>query len=111
MGNPTGRRILQDQKANGGPQIGPHIPLAGSLRLTHEAALANRSDLCLRAFVAKVDSVVTRVSYYHPVALVFHLPEELNIHYFPDLFLFFIYIICCSGLSGNYMNQIYLQHV
>ncbi|KAB2621647.1 cyclic phosphodiesterase-like [Pyrus ussuriensis x Pyrus communis] len=54
----------------GGPQIEPHIPLEGSLLLTCEAALANRSDLCLRAFVAKVDSVVTRVSYYHPVALM-----------------------------------------
>ncbi|XP_048429280.1 cyclic phosphodiesterase-like [Pyrus x bretschneideri] len=62
----------------GGPQIEPHIPLEGSLLLTCEAALANRSDLCLRAFVAKVDSVVTRVSYYHPVALVFHLPEEVE---------------------------------
>lgn len=96
----------------GGPQIEPHIPLVGSFQLTREAALANRSDLCLRAFVAKVDPVVTRVSYYHPVALVFHLPEEVNIHYFPDLFLFFIYIICSSSRpSGNYMNQIYLQHV
>ncbi|CAN6724513.1 unnamed protein product [Malus baccata var. baccata] len=61
----------------GGPQIEPHIPLAGSLRLMCEAALANRSDLCLRAFVAKVDSVVTRVSYYHPLAQFFICPKSL----------------------------------
>lgn len=67
----------------GGPEIEPHIPMVGSIRMTREEALNKFKTISqlqpglISAFVARVDDVVTRASYYQCVCLRIHNSQQL----------------------------------
>ncbi|KAL6176735.1 hypothetical protein ACLB2K_053368 [Fragaria x ananassa] len=62
------KKVMEGLRADfGGPEIEPHIPIVGSIRMTHEDMLNRFTDLQSRfisVFKAKVARVVFRSSYY-----------------------------------------------
>ncbi|KAL6184506.1 hypothetical protein ACLB2K_045907 [Fragaria x ananassa] len=68
------KKVMEGLRAEfGGPDIEPHIPIVGSIRMTHEDMLNRFRDVQSRfisVFKAKVARVVFRSSYYQCVSLL-----------------------------------------
>lgn len=68
------KKVMEGLRAEfGGPDIEPHIPIVGSIRMTHEDMLNRFTDVQSRfisVFKAKVARVVFRSSYYQCVSLL-----------------------------------------
>lgn len=99
----------------GGPEIEPHIPIVGSIRMTHEDVLNKLRSLhsCnIRAYQVKVDSVVTRNFYHQCVSLLIdssreHVFSFSSCYHFDVLFCpkFFVLEILCTF---DFMTQLFL---
>ena len=68
------KKIMEGLRADfAGPEIDPHIPVVGSIRMTHDEVLNQFRSLRFRvtySYKAKVNEVVTRKFYYQCVSLI-----------------------------------------
>ncbi|KAM5576977.1 hypothetical protein ABKV19_007691 [Rosa sericea] len=75
------KKVMESLRAEfGGPEIEPHIPIVGSIRMTYEDVLNKFRSLRstnLHAYQAKVDLVVTRNFYHQCVSLLINFSREL----------------------------------
>ncbi|KAL6142470.1 hypothetical protein ACLB2K_060750 [Fragaria x ananassa] len=65
----------------GGPEIEPHIPIVGSIRMTHDEVLSKFRSLqskIMYSFKAKVDQVVSRNFYYQCVCLLINSSRQIS---------------------------------
>ncbi|KAK9944302.1 hypothetical protein M0R45_009875 [Rubus argutus] len=98
----------------GGPEIEPHIPMVGSIRMTREEALNKFKTISqlqpglISAFVARVDDVVTRAPYYQCVCLRIHNSQSdvymfrHNFNYITSIYAVFPYV---SLLYANLTDE------
>ncbi|KAM5576976.1 F-box protein CPR1 [Rosa sericea] len=76
------KKVMESLRAEfGGPEIEPHIPIVGSIRMTYEDVLNKFRSLRsknLHAYQAKVDLVVTRNFYHQCVSLLINFSTEVS---------------------------------
>lgn len=103
------KKVMESLRSEfGGPEIEPHIPVVGSLRMTHEEVLNKFRSLqssVTSGYKAKVNQVVVRSFYYQYVSLVIdssfsHSDESFEVLNFPLRCIFLI--SCCLDLICMY---------
>ncbi|KAK9930465.1 hypothetical protein M0R45_027502 [Rubus argutus] len=81
------KKVMKGLRAEfGGPEIEPHIPVVGSIRMSHEDLLdklrslrsCNQCNVC--TYQAKVESVVIRNFYHQCVSLLIDSSTEVSKH-------------------------------
>ncbi|KAK9930479.1 hypothetical protein M0R45_027516 [Rubus argutus] len=81
------KKVMRGLRAEfGGPEIEPHIPVVGSIRMSHEDLLdklrslrsCNQCNVC--TYQAKVESVVIRNFYHQCVSLLIDSSMEVSKH-------------------------------
>ncbi|PQP96124.1 cyclic phosphodiesterase-like [Prunus yedoensis var. nudiflora] len=71
------KKLMEGLRAEfGGPEIEPHIALAGSIRLSPDNMLKKFEALedPIQGYIPKVEAVITRRSYYQCVCILFQRP-------------------------------------